>query len=263
MATVNQESSKPEMFKDKEFIDGVLDQSFERTRVALNSEQVTTELSNIIQGIMVDGMKVVSVIGGPTAGKGTLVKACMKKLEEAEMKSDTLATDDYCVGTREWRWTREKEDPLSLKDFALLNAHLEAIRNVDDDYEEVAVPTYDEETGLAIEAGEENYKHKIGRSDVIFVEGDFDAVERPDLLVYIDVPAEARMQARIARDLAKRGETDSEKIADSFRSRYEKQYLPYTLPAIERASLVLRVNPIPGEWQYDIYQAKDGSSIAR
>ncbi len=263
MTTVNQESTKPEEFKDKEFVDGVLGQSFELIGSALHSEQVAAELSNIIRGIPGDVMKVVSVIGGPTAGKGTLVKALIKQLEEAGLRADTLATDDYCVGTREWRWTREKEDPLSLKDFALLNTHLEAIRNIDDEDEEIAVPTYDEETGLAIEAGEENYKHKVGRSDVIFVEGDFDAVEQPDLLIYVDVPAESRMQTRIARDLEKRGESDPERVATSFKSRYESQYLPYTLPAVEKANIVLQVNPVPGAWEYDIYQAEDGSSIAR
>jgi uridine kinase len=238
------------------FVNSVLSNQFELQESQLTAVQATQYLSQAILGLPGEGTKIISIIGGPASGKDTLVGSLIDDLKGTGLAADSIGTDDYGIGTREWRWEREREDPLKLKDFALLNQKVEAIKKITSDDEKVAVPTYDQKTGLAVAAGEENYTHKIGKTDVLFVQGDFDAVEHPDLMVFIDVPAETRMQVRIARDLAQRGEVDAEKVANSFKSRHEKQFIPYTAPAVEKAGLVLKVNPIPEAWQYDVYRAK-------
>lgn len=57
-------------------------------------------------------------------------------------------------------------------------------------------------TGEAVDAKE--YHKKISKVKYIIVEGDFDFVENPDLLIYFDVDDEIRLDNRIQRDLAKR-----------------------------------------------------------
>ncbi len=217
----------------------------------LTGAEVAEYLIEIIQQLPDEITRVISIIGGPASGKSTLVKSLIAALKAAGLAADSISTDDYGLGTRAWRWERERQEPIKLKDFEMLNEHVEAIKQG----KTVAVPTYDEATGLAIEAGPENFTHSVGWCDVLFVEGDFDAVEHPDLMIFIDVAAEVRLQARIARDLAQRGEVDAEKVAASFRSRHEKQYLPYTAPAIEKADLLLKVTPTPKAWTYDVYSA--------
>jgi uridine kinase len=241
------------------FVDSVLSNQFELQESQLTVAQATQYLSQAIQGLPSEGTKVISIIGGPASGKDTLVGSLIDDLKGTGLAADSIGTDDYGIGTREWRWEREREDPLKLKDFALLNQKVEAIKQITSDDEKVAVPTYDQKTGLAVAAGEENYTHKIGKTDVLFVQGDFDAVDHPNLMVFIDVPTEVRLQARIVRDLSERGEVDAEKVANSFKSRHEKQFIPYTAPAIEKADLVFKVTSVPEAWQYDVYRAKQSS----
>lgn len=57
-------------------------------------------------------------------------------------------------------------------------------------------------TGEAVDAKE--YHKKISQVKYIIVEGDFDFVIAPDLLIYFDVDDETRLNNRIQRDLAKR-----------------------------------------------------------
>ncbi len=198
-------------------------------------------------------MKVVSVIGGPASGKSRLAQSILATVESHGLQASSISTDDYNLGTREWRWERERDDPLSLKDFELLNKHIVEIAEITGQ-EQVNVPLYDAATGKAIGTGEQSWTKSVGRSDLLIVEGDFDAVEGGDLLIFVDVPNEARLQARIDRDLEKRGQADAEVITRSFYSRHEKQYIPHTEPALLRADYVLKVDPIHNEWHYDILQ---------
>jgi uridine kinase len=249
---VMKDTENSDAFED--LIGPVLADNFELQVAQLSNVQAAQYLTKAIQDLLGEGMKVVSIIGGPASGKGKLVNILIDQLKQVSLKADSMGTDDYSLGTRQWRWEREREDPLRLKNFNLLNNYIKKIKNLKEG-ETVAVPTYDPASGLAIAAGEENYTHKIGKSDVLFVEGDFDGVEKPDLMIFIDVPAETRLQVRVDRDLAERGESDSQKVAGSFRSRHEKQYVPHTVPAVKKARFVLRVTPTPNAWLYDIYRS--------
>jgi uridine kinase len=261
--SISQEAAGTAVNEREDLVEATLRENFKLQKSGLTSEQVSRLLTQTIQDLPLEGVRVISIVGGPASGKGTLVGALTSGLNQAGLRADSIGTDDYNLGTRAWRWEREREDPISLKDFALLNRHIAAIMRLNEG-ETVAVPVYDQPTGLAIEVGEENFPHKVGKVDVLFVEGDFDAVDNPDLLVFLDVPMETRMQARIDRDLKERGEVNPKKVASSFKSRHEKQYVPHTAPAIKRANLVLRVHPTPEAWNYDVYQPKtSGSTIAR
>jgi uridine kinase len=233
-----------------------INNNFELQQSQLTQAQAAQYLAEAIQGLPGNRMKLIAVVGGPASGKGELVKAMVTNLTLQGLATDAVSTDDYSIRTRDWRWEHEREDPLKLKDFGLLNQYVEAISKLENDLEKVAVPTYDPETGLAIAAGEENYTHKVGKCDVFIVEGDFDPLENPDLKIFVDMPAEDRLKIRTARDLAERGEVDPEKVAVSFLSRHDKQYVPHTAPAIQTADIAIRVTPQPDLWQYDVYQAK-------
>jgi uridine kinase len=258
--STNQEPMNPNSENPTDLVGPVLAANFELAEGHLSREQVASRLVEDIEAFPKDDLAVVAIIGGPASGKSTLTQLLIDSLNEHGLKADSISTDDYGLGTREWRWEREREDPLKLKDFALLNMHIEAIRELGEG-EQVAVPVYDQPTGLAIEVGEENFPHKIGKLNVLFVEGDFDAVDEPNMRIFIDVPAETRMQVRIARDLKDRGELDADKVATSFKSRHEKQYIPHTAPAIHHSDLVLKVDASdPKSWQYDVYRAKGAES---
>lgn len=242
-------------YHEADMVENAIANSFELTNKNLTSAQVSQWLGAYIQSLPGDETKVIAVVGGPASGKSTLVEAVKSELEHVCLRSDSISTDDYNLGTRAWRHERERDDPLSLKDFGLLNNHLEAIKALGKS-DSITVPVYDELTGMAIEVGEDNFPHRITQSDIIIVEGDFDPVLKPDLHIFIDAPIETRIKARIDRDLVKRGEADPEKIAASFNSRHEKQYIPITAPAIKRSDLVLKVSPQPAEWLYGVYEAK-------
>lgn len=239
---------------NEDMIAEAAERDFELFMPGQSVEDVRNLLAQAILGStqLKDETRVVSIIGAPASGKTGLVAITIDALAGYGIAADSIGTDDYNLGTRAWRWEREREDPLSLKDFDLLNEHIRLIKAG----RPIDAPIYDQKTGLAIEVGEGNFPHHLGKLDVLFVEGDFDAVKDPNLTIFVDVPAETRLRARVNRDLAERGEADAEKIAESFRSRHEKQFIPYTAPAIERADILLRVNPVPEHWVYDVYRRR-------
>src|SRR5436305_1780736 len=100
-------------------VDSVITKNFELQESRLTAEQATQYLVEIIKALPVQGLKVIALVGGPASGKSTLVKSLIDALAKLGLKADSISTDDYAVGTRAWRWEREREDPLRLKDFAL------------------------------------------------------------------------------------------------------------------------------------------------
>ncbi len=185
-----------------------------------------------------EGTKVISLIGGAGSGKTTLASKLCENLGSA----DFLGTDDYVVGDRAYRRENlEGSDPTLKYDPEFLNEKIRQIVNLEEG-QQVVVPTYNEATGMAIAAGEENYEHKVGKVDYLIVEGDFDFVEKPDMVIYFDVPDEIRLQNRITRDKQTRSELDHRKIIDSFNLRHELQHIPHTLPAKGKADLVVHVD---------------------
>jgi uridine kinase len=178
----------------------------------LSESEVLSILASRIKNLVPEGTKVISLIGGAGSGKTTLAQRLCGLLGSA----DTLGTDDYVVGDRAYRREHlEGKDPIEKYDPVFLNNKIVQIRGLHEG-EEVAVPTYNEATGEAIAAGEANYTHRVGKVEYLIVEGDFDFVEKPDLIIYFDVPDEIRLQNRISRDQQTRSESDPEKIKANF-----------------------------------------------
>lgn len=152
----------------------------------------------------------------------------------------TLSTDDYVVGDRVFRRQNlEGGDPIKKYFPQALNDHIAKIKALEFG-ERLPVPEYDERTGEAVSA--EQYSKSIGKVKYLIVEGDFDFVENPDLLIYFDVPDEVRLHNRIVRDRQIRGETDNSDIIDNFNLRQELQHIPHTLPAKDKADLIVRAH---------------------
>ncbi len=254
--TANHEPS--DTTQDSEaFVESVLADNFEIKQNKFSDTQVITFLAKRIEELPAETVKVISLIGGAASGKSTFTRSVIGELAKAGIAADSIGTDDYNRGDRAWRWEHfegdDPEDPIGKYDFDLLNRNIELIKqNISD--KPVVVPTYDQTTGLAIDAGKENYTHKVGKVNVLFVEGDFHPVEAPDLVIYLHVPDVVRLQNRISRDLELRGGDDPEKITGSFNFRQHRQHIPYTIPAIESADFVLRVIPVEGSWTYDVFQ---------
>lgn len=204
----------------------------------LSEVEMLAQVTERIRLIDKPGMKLVSLIGGAGSGKTTLAQ----KLCECLGSADTLSTDDYVVGDRAYRREHfEGKDPIAKYDPSYLNDRIQRIATLKDG-EVVPVPTYNEETGVAIAEGEENYKHKVEKVPYLIVEGDFPFADNPDLVIYFDVPDNVRLQNRIDRDKEKRAEPDIKKITDNFHQRQETQHLPHTLPVKNTANLIVTVN---------------------
>ncbi len=143
-------------------------------------------------------VKVISIVGGAGSGKTTFANELITFLGDA----CTLGTDDYVVGDRDYRRKNlEGKNPLLKYNPEALNENIRAIQKLQEG-EFYMVPKYDDVTGEAVDAKE--YHKKITPVKYIVVEGDFDFVKNPDLLIYFDVDDETRLQNRIRRDLAKR-----------------------------------------------------------
>jgi uridine kinase len=247
------------MMDSNEFAEPVLAKDFELSEGGVNTARAVGYLAEAITELPLDSVRIVSLIGGAASGKSTLRQALIYELKKTGLSTDYIATDDFNKGDRAWRWEnfewKEDVDATGKYDFELMNAKLRAIKQNTDPTKTVAVPTYDQATGLAIDAGEENYTHKVGRVDVLIVEGDFHKVNDPDLVIYLHVPDEQRLQNRVTRDVVHRG-GDQEKTTASFNFRQRSQHVPHTLPNIEKANIVLDVNAKGDEWSFDIYKAK-------
>ena len=200
--------------------------------------------------------------GGAGSGKTTFANELITFLGDA----CTLGTDDYVVGDREYRRKNlEGKNPLLKYNPEALNENIRAIKKLQEG-EFYMVPKYDDVTGEAVDAKE--YHKKITPVKYIVVEGDFDFVNNPDLLIYFDVDDETRLQNRIRRDLAKGRDIDEEAIRKNFALRQELQHIPYTEPARKKAHMIVSAKLATGQaniggdntdlYQYDFsYRGKE------
>ena len=185
-------------------------------------------------------VKVISIVGGAGSGKTTFARNFVEFLiNTTSSKACTLSTDDYVIGDRKFRKKIEAEGkpPIAKYKPEKLNKNIAKIKKLTPDDEPYAVPTYNDKTGEAIDA--ETYTKKLTPVDYIIVEGDFDFVETPDLLIYFDVDDKTRLDNRINRDLLLRGATDVDSIIESFNKRQKTQHYPYTAPTKEKADIVI------------------------
>lgn len=242
-----------------EFVEPALEGGFELQENGVNADRTVEFLAGAVQQLPADEVRVISLIGGAASGKSTFSRAIIDELAQLGLSADVIGTDDFNKGDRAWRWENFEgtdADQIGKYDFKLLNEKVQAIkRNTDTT---VPVPTYNQATGLAIDEGEENYTHRVGKVDVLIVEGDFHPVDDPDLVVYLHVPDDQRLQNRVNRDVIHRG-GDPQKTTDSFKFRHRVQHLPHTLPSLGKADYVIEVDATNEEWSFNIYKAKQAS----
>lgn len=249
---------KGKIMDSNELVEPTLANDFELKGSSVSTEQAVDYVATAIQNLPAETVRIVSLIGGAASGKSTLRQALLERLAQAGLSADYISTDDFNRGDRAWRWKhfegKEDVDPIGKYDFKLLNEKLRQIKANNDPQKTVAVPTYIQATGLAIDAGEQNYTHHIGRVDVLVVEGDFHPVDNPGMVVYLHVPDDQRLQNRVNRDFIHRG-GDPAKTTSSFKFRHTTQHLPHTVPAIKQADIVLYANAFNDEWVFKIYRA--------
>lgn len=214
-------------------------------------QQLLNYLKTKIDSVAGDGCKVISIVGGAASGKTTLADNLKQYLGNA----DTLSTDDYLIGNRKYRRENlEGKDPTQKYNFVALNQHISAIKNLNQN-ETIAVPTYNEQTGEALAATK--WGHKIRKVRYIIVEGDFDAVNSPNLLIYFDVSNDVRLSNRIKRDQLLRNASEEE-IKQNFLLRQELQHKPYTEPTKKKADVVIKalLSPTMTKYTYEVAENK-------
>ncbi len=237
-----------------DFVADILAEHFNKELSGLDTAKAGKYLADRISTLDTPTkVKIVSLVGGAGAGKSTLAGELSTSLKALGLRTDVISTDAFVVGTREERRGLEKEGPLSKYDFDYMRRIIQKIQDAE---EGVRVPTYDEATGLAIAAGEENFTHKVPKIECLIIEGDFDEVQTPDLRIYLHVSDRARYQNRVRRDLQKRGESDQQKIADNFNLRQKSQHFPHTLPAATKANMVIEARLKDEEYTFDIYERR-------
>ena len=240
----------------EEFVNSLIAHSFVEAQKKLGTDEL---VKSLISNIFLDRdiCTIVSLVGGAASGKSTLAGLMIKRLQRQGWAADSISTDDYVIGDRIYRREHlEGREPRAKYDFNLLNMKIAQIRNNRNSKLKIAVPTYDEANGIAVAAGEEKFIHKIGKVDVLIIEGDFYEVTDPDLAIFLDVSDEQRLRSRVARDVEHRNEADTSKIVENFHIRQAAQHLPYTLPAAEHADLIVRGNFVGKRWSYDVFRVK-------
>lgn len=200
----------------------------------MNEVELLTNLSNIIRKLKIDDhVTIISLIGGAASGKSTMAR----KLKDFLGDANILGTDDYLVGDRSFRRKHlEGGDPREKYNQKKLNTHIEKICHLKEG-EQFFIPTYDEVTGEAVDATK--YNKAVGKAKYLIIEGDFDFVEKPDYRIYLDVSDQTRLSNRLRRDQNTRN-ANIQEIKDSFDLRQKLQYTPYTLPAREKANLIIK-----------------------
>lgn len=248
------------MKTSQEVVEPYLRQYFDKTISNVDIGKLQHTLIQYINPDHDGSTRIVSLVGGAGSGKTTLGRKLVRALVDAGFAADSIGTDDYNKGDRQWRWEHFEgntpRDPMGKWDFSFMNDKVAAIKQNRTPGTYIKVPTYDQATGMAIAVGEAKYTHLIGPVDVLIVEGDMARVEQPDSSIFIHAADEHRLQNRVGRDLIHRSESDAQKIVDNFWLRHRNQHVPYTLPAVESADVVVEVRCHDDSWTYDVYRRR-------
>ena len=180
---------------------------------------------------------VVGICGGSGAGKTTLTRHLLDRI--GHHRVSVLAFDAYyrCQSalTPRDRSRVNYDHPASL-DHELFAAHLAALRAGDD----VEVPVYDFATHTRTDEVE-----VIEARDVVLVEGILlfsfpEITPLLDVRVFLDVPAEVRLERRILRDVAERGR-EPDDVRRQFAATVSPMHDEFVQPHRHRATRVVRL----------------------
>ena len=191
------------------------------------------------------------IIGGVASGKSTLAN----KLSEKLGNTIVISTDDFVMGTRDWRRTNivaQNKSPLLKYDFDLLRKKIDELKS--SEFHTVSLPKYDELSGLAIANSQENYRKIEIKPDYVIIEGDFQVYPNPGLQIYLHISDQIRTDNRIQRDKEKRNEADISKLFADIETRNKQQHFPFTLPCAENSDILLTVEKDKlGKYSYRYY----------
>jgi len=237
------------MKNSDEFIQKVLDKNHHLVAKSLNNPQLYEYLNKRIKELPGQGTKIITLVGGVASGKTTLAKKLVKKLKDA----DSITTDSFSAGTREYRHSQygnvEKK-----YDLELYKKKINSFKDLNPG-EEIRFPHYDQATGIAAAAGEENFPKKVKKVKYFIIEGDFNFSKgEEDLSIYFHVPDEVRTKNRIKRDTKKRSAHDMKELLEDIKVREEKQHFPFTLPNAENADILVTVRESGGKYGYSVYE---------
>ncbi|HSI20478.1 MAG TPA: hypothetical protein VLA04_02060 [Verrucomicrobiae bacterium] len=249
------------LFGSNSIVEQLIAERFRSSAQSLSQEEVAENIARIIeQKIPKEGALIVSLIGGAASGKSSLSASLLGQIRDKGIAADAICVDDYNKYDRAFRRHEyEGEHPardeaiLQKFDIKMLNGIVEAIRGNVDELMKVAVPEYDEKTGVAVDRGP---VRSIGPVKVLLVCGDFNLVERSDLVVYLHMNDEDRLANRIRRDALQRAEPDTEKTKESFLLRQEIQHFSLTLPTTQKADYLVVVDASKKAWTFDLYSVE-------
>lgn len=143
----------------------------------LDEGALVNTLVEQFRNLQKSGTKVISLVGGPASGKGTLAEMLSRALDNAAV----LSTDNYLKGDRPYRRANIEnlgKDPIEKYDFDFLRKQVKVICELEED-QSIGIPQYDGVTGIAISQDPDNipddstYPLKVGKVDYLIVEGDF------------------------------------------------------------------------------------------
>jgi len=181
--------------------------------------------------------RVIGICGGSGAGKTTLTRHLIDRVGPDDVC--VLAFDAYYCDqshlTPAERSLVNYDHPDSL-DHDLFCAHLDELRRGHD----VEVPEYDFATHTRT-----GRTHRLEARPVLVVEGILilafaSIADRLDLAVFIDVPADIRLERRILRDVSERGR-DPDDVRRQFAETVAPMHDEFVQPHYDRATHVVRL----------------------
>lgn len=181
------------------------------------------------------GVYVFGICGGTGAGKTTLTRRLMERLDPGT--ASVLAYDAYYRDLSHLpfaeRRRRNFDHPDSL-DSELFLKHLDALRAGVD----VDVPVYDFSTHTLSGRYE-----RVAAAPLVLVEGILllalaEATERLDYSVFLDVPQELRLQRRVQRDMAERGRPEDH-VRRQFAATVAPMHDAFVQPSRRRADRIV------------------------
>ncbi len=181
------------------------------------------------------GVFVLGICGGSSAGKTTLTRRLLERLEERDVS--VLAFDAYYRDLSHLPFAERRrgnfDHPDSL-DSDLFLQHLDALRHGID----VDVPVYDFSTHTLTGRFE-----RVEAAPLLLVEGILllaveGVAERLDYSIFMDVPEDVRLQRRVHRDMTERGRPEDH-VRRQFAATVAPMHDAFVQPSRHRADRIV------------------------